>query len=293
VRPVIASSLLAVGLVSVHCGRDEPSRPSASKAVLPASEPEIHRAVLDPVAALDGAPTRDALGIERDRLTFSSTMEWSAEVAFDLPAVAPYLGSDEALLVLPPPPSNSSERTRAEVAVLRRYQAARTPALVDAIKREADGAGLQLGGITVAAYAASTERPNTARAVRDVLREVSPIVLRFKRKFDRIRPHRLEPTLQPVIDVPGHPAYPSGHSTQAHIVAYLLAELAPRKRAVFERDALRVAVHREIAGVHYPSDTAAGALLARQVLDRMLRKDEFARVIEKARAEWITEIDHR
>jgi acid phosphatase (class A) len=101
-----------------------------------------------------------------------------------------------------------------------------------------------------------------------------------------VRPDKLDPTLTPLIDVPEHPAYPSGHSTQAHAVAFLLTALAPDQKAKFESDALRVAVNREIAGVHYPSDSAAGRLLARQIVDLMLRDRSFAALVESAKAEW-------
>jgi membrane-associated phospholipid phosphatase len=249
------------------------------------------RNVLDPLSAVDGGPRRAVA--ERDRLSFSRTMTWDDSLTPQLSIAAQYLGDDEKLIVLPPPPVNSSERTRAELELLRGYRHLRTSARVTQIREEVDAGPLRIGRMTLADYFESSKLKHTARAIRAVLAEVYPIIFRFKHRFDRVRPHLLDTTLEPVIDVPQHPAYPSGHSTQAHVVAYLLSEIAPARRAEFERDALRIAVNREIAGVHYPSDTAAGALLARQVLDRMLQKPAFAQLVQQAKAEWRSSASER
>ncbi|MCR9089178.1 MAG: phosphatase PAP2 family protein [Rhodobacteraceae bacterium] len=88
------------------------------------------------------------------------------------------------------------------------------------------------------------------------------------------RPELFSPLIQPVIQTPSHGAFPSGHSTQAHLVAELLTHLRFPKHAAaplggkadeqvlqLYRQAARIAINRTVAGVHYPSDSAAGALL--------------------------------
>jgi hypothetical protein len=85
--------------------------------------------------------------------------------------------------------------------------------------------------------------------------------------------------LRPPIPVPGHSSFPSGHSTQAHLmarcVAYLLNEAGVPQP---DRDALsadlfvladRVARNREIAGLHYRSDSQGGAALAESLFNTM------------------------
>jgi hypothetical protein len=79
----------------------------------------------------------------------------------------------------------------------------------------------------------------------------------------------MSPQLQPMIQTPGHGSLPSGHATEAHIVAYVLWKLLraanPSKPIdTFEqlmRQAARVAINRTIAGVHFPVDSAAGQVL--------------------------------
>ena len=50
--------------------------------------------------------------------------------------------------------------------------------------------------------------------------EVGTIVaVHYKKRFMRSRPSMLEPRLRPMIDVPRHASYPSGHSLQYNLVA--------------------------------------------------------------------------
>ena len=48
----------------------------------------------------------------------------------------------------------------------------------------------------------------------------------------------------------------------------------------------RIAVNREVAGVHYKSDTEAGVTLAAGIWRLIGSNDNFAQMIEAARAEW-------
>lgn len=93
---------------------------------------------------------------------------------------------------------------------------------------------------------------------------VTPLFI-SKLHFDRVRPSFYDTSLQPSIEVPPHPAYPSGHATQATTVALILSCQDPDNREFYINNAARVGWNRELAGVHYPSDTAAGVRLAQHV----------------------------
>ena len=100
------------------------------------------------------------------------------------------------------------------------------------------------------------------------------VAMYFKSLYRRPRPSQLCPALLPPIEVPGHASFPSGHSTQAHLMALCMddvfakddmhAELPQRKTMVDDLMTLagRIARNREIAGLHYASDTEAGVALA-------------------------------
>lgn len=128
--------------------------------------------------------------------------------------------------------------------------------------------------------------PATFDLVNIVLRVGQFAAMHFKKKYNRPRPSQLSPRIFPVIAVPGHPAYPSGHATEGHLLSLCLAELVPAAQLPLEKLAARVAHNREVAGVHYPSDTAAGKRLSAGCFDRLKTCDTFKEVLATARTEW-------
>lgn len=91
------------------------------------------------------------------------------------------------------------------------------------------------------------------------------IVAHYKDLYKRPRPHVVDSRIDPAIDVPNHDSYPSGHSLQAHLMAAALGEVMGDKGAQvseFHDIADQIAANREFAGVHYPSDSAAGQIMA-------------------------------
>jgi acid phosphatase (class A) len=240
---------------------------------------------LDPFVHLSGAGQSEDADVVP--LTFSGTQRW-AKVFLDLTKVEPrLLPKDWAKrVVLPLPPANGSPRTAKEMEYLLDLQGKRTPEDEAAIRKEAEFAGMRFGKYGSMDLLDAAKRPRTAALMDAGAKQLNPLLFKLKLRFDRVRPSILDPRLKPVLEVPGHPAYPSGHASQAFFIACLLAELDPPNREVYLADATAIAKRREIAGFHYPSDTAAGALLARQVLDVLLVQRQFQALLEKARAEW-------
>jgi len=75
------------------------------------------------------------------------------------------------------------------------------------------------------------------------------------------RPEVLAGDVAPVIQTPAHSAFPSGHATEAFAAAAVLGALYPARLGQLRRLAARIAVNRGFAGVHYPVDHLAGAML--------------------------------
>jgi membrane-associated phospholipid phosphatase len=107
----------------------------------------------------------------------------------------------------------------------------------------------------------------------------------WKAEYQRPRPSRRSPMLLPPIDPPGHASFPSGHSTQAHLIARVLAQVMPNavrnsydagnnplglNNSPLFRMAERLARNREVLGLHYPSDSAAGRRLAELAQPRLI-----------------------
>jgi hypothetical protein len=122
--------------------------------------------------------------------------------------------------------------------------------------------------------------PATSRVLLAAVRVASFLAMHYKAKFNRPRPSAIRPSLLPPLPVPGHAAYPSGHATQSRLVALCLEALigpAAQGPAGQPEDgpmrlmARRIARNREVMGLHYPSDSAAGAQLADQAFGLLMQ----------------------
>lgn len=109
----------------------------------------------------------------------------------------------------------------------------------------------------------------------------------YKAKFNRTRPSQLCPALMPPVPVQGHPSYPSGHALTAHLITNCLGDVCSEATT---RDlanlAQRIAKNREIAGFHYPSDSAAGKVIADGAHRLLSGCPSYRRVRNHAEAEW-------
>jgi membrane-associated phospholipid phosphatase len=145
--------------------------------------------------------------------------------------------------------------------------------------------------------------PNTYRVLHIASLIGSYAVLYYKGLRNRPRPSQLCPALLPPIPMPGHASWPSGHATQAWLKALCiehvlqgvlsgtlitgnLGTVSSNLRTL----AIRVARNREIAGLHYPTDSAAGRMLAATiapVLTGMAATTWFGKAVAAAKDEWL------
>ena len=135
--------------------------------------------------------------------------------------------------------------------------------------------------------------PVTMRLLAIAYGVASQIGMSYKLSFMRPRPSQVFPGFNPLIPNPAHPAFPSNHATQAYSMSELLicvleAEDGPAPSAI--RDHLqaladRIAKNREIAGVHFRSDSLAGKLIAAHLVPKLLENAEVKSMIAASRAE--------
>ncbi|MBC7801295.1 MAG: phosphatase PAP2 family protein [Gemmatimonadaceae bacterium] len=85
-----------------------------------------------------------------------------------------------------------------------------------------------------------------------------------------IRPFQLDPAFKTVFPTPNHPSYPAAHACYSMTSALVLGGLFPRDAAAVLALGRESGDSRVWAGIHYPSDVAAGQDLARQVAGRVL-----------------------
>jgi hypothetical protein len=159
----------------------------------------------------------------------------------------------------------------------------------------------------------SGRRPATAALVHLCLSVAGHIGMYWKRHFKAPRPAQIYPALVPIVPTPRHPAYPSNHSFQSHLIPemmhVILGDLEDKKRpehgivAVAKAFANRVAENREIAGVHFKADSDVGKKLANDLVSNLWlpmidkakteeakttgdARDEFAKLVQDIRREW-------
>jgi hypothetical protein len=227
-------------------------------------------------------PSKAELETKRkDALTFSNTQTWDPKY-LDWANKAPTLPGVE----LPTAAANSSAQTQEELRILHGYQKSRTAEQIEEIQSEIDIFGARFGDKTLAEHFDEKRRPNSFFLMAFLMRIESEQVMRLKKRHDRVRPSFLDPTLKTAIAVPLHPAYPSGHATQAFTRARVLGRLDPQNKEVYLQSAERIARNREIAGLHYPSDSLAGRVLADQLLTQLMQDPEFVLQFRLAKAEW-------
>ena len=183
----------------------------------------------------------------------------SAAQSQQAPYIAP--GTLDLAALLPPPPAAGSAAERAELDAMLRIQEARTPAQAErahkdeqvSIWRFADALG------NPPAFNAK-QLPVTGAFFARLQHQTASFSSPAKDVFGRPRPFRTEPRLKPVVEMPPSASYPSGHSTWAHTMAVVLADMLPEYRAQIFSRADEYAHNRIVGGVHYPSDVEAGAL---------------------------------
>ena len=140
-----------------------------------------------------------------------------------------------------------------------------------------------------------TTHPQTYRLFCIATLVSSVAVMHFKGEKDRARPAHVAPGLMPPLECPGHGSYPSGHATQAHLFALCAIEMLPATQkqslgVVLNALAARIARNREIAGLHYRSDSLAGEWLASEIfkiLNDQTRMPRFYYAMQAAAAEWL------
>jgi hypothetical protein len=218
-----------------------------------------------------------------DDIRFEGWGQWALS-RLDVP---PHFLDREELIALPvpPPPANSSTETRAELDELLKLQQERTPPQLKMITQH-----LEYDGVCAAIFAAThrelTRAPKTKALLKHIQMDASLAIFHAKKRFNRARPHQLEPRLRPAIPVPDHPAYPSTHALQGYLVARTLSLLFPQNSQDLMTVGVEIGREREIAGVHYPSDAKASRALGEKLFARLQQNEKFLAEVDAAKKEW-------
>ena len=108
-----------------------------------------------------------------------------------------------------------------------------------------------------------------------VLKESAKTILSLKYYYNRPRPIQLAEFygLEEFenMDLPSMntPSYPSGHSTQGHLISLLLSKKYPQYYSGFQSIAEKISKSRLMARAHYPSDCEFGRKVAMLIVGKL------------------------
>lgn len=235
---------------------------------------------IDPSEPLIFSPGQLAITLQANGFPRS---QWAPDLVA-LAVLAEFAALDwRTRIALEPPPAPDSAATTAELDELVRLAGELRAARAAEIAAQDDGFPawwVQLLAIQ--------RRPGSPlyELLKIAMRVGELTMVHFKLRFNRPRPQQLRPALMPLLPMPGHPSYPSGHMTIARLMSKVAAGVVPALDGPLQALALRVGHNREIAGLHYPSDTAAGLSLADQAFALLETCPGYRTAVEAARAEW-------
>ena len=184
-----------------------------------------------------------------------------------------------------PPPKNSSTETGAElryIAHIVSNQPSDQPRL-----DELDKSFFKV----FIRYAKENDLKFDKSWLKDLIKDSAKLILRLKKSYDRPRPFQLTDyhntsidynrKIQSELGTAKSPSYPSGHATQAYLLAGILSKENPDHRENLMAIAAEVAQSRLKAGVHFPTDNEFGKVLARNYILPALEKKVYLNTSKK------------
>ncbi len=178
--------------------------------------------------------------------------------------------------ILPPPPADDSPETRRELDELLQMQRDRTPRDVAYARANIPIGIEQFAAVLGDEAEVRKSLPKSVKSLFDTARaDEKKLLDAAKRHYERPRPVALDARIDPCLEPIVNSAYPSGHATWVFMVAVLLAEMVPERRAAIWARAEDFARQRMVGGVHYRSDIDAGRIAGPVVASFMLASPKY------------------
>lgn len=182
---------------------------------------------------------------------------------------------------MPPIPAAGSAADKEDLDTVRRWQTERTAAQCAAAEAQADSS-YDAFFREVSPFAAPLPK-EVEKILQKVSTDDGSVIFVAKARFRRPRPFQRDPAITPCISKPGGYSYPSGHTTSARVFGLILSDLVPAEAGKFMFYADQAALNRVIAGVHHPSDIAAGKKLGDAVYKALKKSGSFKKDMETLR----------
>lgn len=207
-------------------------------------------------------------------LWFSSAQPPQPPVGGQLPGVRPWFLTSAGQFLSAPPPTFGSPEYLAALAEIRHLSDTRTAEQTQIAISWAQAAGTPTtpGYWNVIATEYIDQRGLSEREATHVYALLHTAIFdaqigcwTTKQTYWFIRPSQADAgiTLIPVVGLPNHPSYPSGHSCLSSAATEVLAEFFPEARARLEALLEEAGLSRMYAGIHYRFDIEAAVRLGR------------------------------
>lgn len=186
--------------------------------------------------------------------------------------------------IIGPPPTPHSRQQKDEIDELLAWQSKRTEAQEKRCRAEAHVNAFYFSRV-LGAHFDQHDLPITAQLLRDAASDVTEIDDDLKRHWNQPRPYLTDKRIEPCVPLETATSYPSGHAIRGIVWARILAEIFPEKTDALMSAGRQLGEDRIIAGMHYPSDVAAGQKLGETIADKLLANRDFRKELEKAKEE--------
>jgi acid phosphatase (class A) len=190
--------------------------------------------------------------------------------------------------LLPPPPKPNSPELQREIEVVLKAQKDASPFDKSAAKDE-QHVRLELMTQVLGDDFTRDAKPKTFALLDRVMTDTKTLTENDKNFWHTKRPYLVDQRVKLGVDpLDNSPAYPSGHTCFARVVAEVLGMIYPDHLADLRSRADAIAWHRVQAGVHYLGDLDGGKLLAMQIIGSLVQNDKFQSDLKDARQEAAT-----
>jgi len=139
--------------------------------------------------------------------------------------------------------------------------------------------------------------------IKEYMRGVRSIILKLKYHYNRPRPGQVADAKGLDFDAQSlksasTPSYPSGHATQGRFIAQLLGDLYPEHKEQLMKIGDDIAYSRNMAKVHYPSDSKFGKRIGDELYDyvskeKILKEGEEHEPLTKQEVSILNQISRR
>jgi len=185
---------------------------------------------------------------------------------------------------LAPPPANDSAQTKTELAEILTIQVTRTPEMVARAQADAEENVWRFADVLGPKFTKEA-LPKTDAFFARVAETEGAVVDPAKDVWKRPRPHLYSNLVKPVVPLSKSGSYPSGHATVGTLMAIVLSNMVPEKRAELMARGWEYANNRVIGGIHYRSDIEAGRISGSLIAEAIWNQPDFAAEFAAAKAE--------